>query len=373
MVERISLVLLAAGALTFGVTVPSSGSTTSVQAALSCAPASGGGTTVGSITSVPSPEAKVDSSSAFTGKRLLNRNMICTSSTGQVKYKLTRSKTTYCNSGTPPHASKVRLYPKAGVIAEWVSGWTWCNTGGGSQVTYSSSGRARMKASDPLFGVFVARDRSTTAKVALGFLDVSGRSEKGVIVGPGQEVTAPAGGDPGDVRTIDLTSGDRETIDDLQALVPSPKFGRPSAGSSAVLAQIYSRKAIRVGFDASRANDPRTSAFVKGYFTELAKLWKLKPEFLTVRGSSASAELASGRIDVAITPAALPTRLDVFPFFGDARRLLWRIGLARDADWNAALLSYVVATLNTARYAASYQSIFRTGPPYKPLRPLLFP
>ena len=339
--------------------------------AWTCAAASSGVSNVGSITSVVSTEVKVDSSTAYPGETLHNLQTVCTSSSGQVKYKLTKTKTTYCNTGTPPHASKGKLYPSSSVIISWVAGWFWCNAAGKSSVKYTSA-NTTMKASDPLFGVFIGRDRSTTPKVAFGFLDVTGKSRRGVIVGPGQQVAVPFGSNPGPAVPAKLTDGDRTTIADLQLVFPPPNFGRPPAGSSSVLARIYSRGTIRVGFDFSRAKDPRATTFAKAYFVELAKNWKLKLSFLKVSSSTIPAALESGKIDVAVSPTPPSPDLFVLPFFADKLAVLWQIELAQDADWNNGLRSYELATLNSGRYAATYVNVFSTQPPYEPLRPLLF-
>jgi hypothetical protein len=370
MAARIGLILLVTGLLGLGLLTTQGGSAPRAPA-WTCAATSTGTTNVGSITTIVSTEVKVDSSSAYSGKVLHNLHTVCTNSSGQVKYKLTKTKTTYCNTGTPPHSSKGKLYPSSDAIISWVAGWFWCNAAGKASVKYTSS-NTTMKASDPLFGVFIGRNRSTTAKVAFGFLDVSGRSKRGIIVGPGQQVAVQFGSNPGQVVPARLTDGDRTTIADLQLVFPPPNFGRPPAGSSSVLARIYSRGTIRVGFDYGRAKDPNATTFAKAYFLELAKNWKLKLSFLRVSSSAIPAALESGKIDVAVSPTIPSPNLYVLPFFADKLAVLWRIELVQDADWNNGLRSYELATLNSGRYAATYVNVFSTQPPYEPLRPLLF-
>jgi hypothetical protein len=372
-VSRISLVLLTAAALALGLLAARAVARYD-RAAISCTITTSGATNVGTISSVPSAVAQVDSSSAFTGKQLKNRNAVCTSTSGQVKYTLKKTKTTYCNSGTPPHASKVQLYPPSGVIAHWISGWSWCHATGKADVTYSASGKANLKTNDPLFGVFVNRDQSTTAKVALGFLDVSGEGKRSTIVGPSQQITVPAGGEPGPVERIELTDGDRATIADLRVLVPPPSFERPPAGGSDVLARIHSRGSIRVGFDADRAPDSRVRDFVRRYFADLARNWKLGLVLANVSATAAPAALASGKIDIEVTPVEPSAKVDAFPFFADPRGVLWQDWIVTgDADWDAGLRSYVTATLNTGRYGTLYEAVFGVQPSYESLRPLLFP
>lgn len=372
--KRISLVLLTGAMFALGILASRGIAGDQGMLTLTCS-GSAGDLNVGTVSTVLSAVAKVNSSSAYSGMQLKNKNSICTDAAGRIKYTLTRTKTSYCDSGTPVHKSKVVIYTGSTTIAHWptfgANNWSWCNAAGKSKVVYSASGKATLTTSDPLFGVFVDKDASATAKVVLGFLDVSGGKGR-VIVGPSQQITVAATGALGAVVRIVLTDGDRATVAGLRPLVAAPSFARPPAGDSAVLRRIYATETIRVGYD-SRAGDSRIADFVKRYYSNLARDWKVKLVLSAVPAAEAPAALAAGEIDVEVTPAAPSDKVTAFPFF-DRRGVLWRNQIVPgDAGWNAGLRNYVIATLNTGRYGALYEAAFGVQPSYEPLRPLLFP
>jgi hypothetical protein len=374
-VKRISLVLLTGAMFALGILASRGVAGEQTGLVLTCA-GSTGTVNVGTVSTVVSAVAKVNSSSAFSGMQLKSKKSVCTDGTGRIKYTLTRTKTSYCDSGTPVHKSKVVIYPGSTTIAHWpalagANNWSWCHAAGKGNVVYSASGKAKLTTTDPLFGVFVDRDASTTAKVVLGFLDVSGGKER-VIVGPSQQITVAATGALGAVVRIALSDGDRTTVAGLRPLVAAPTFARPPAGNSAVLKRIYATGTIRVGYD-SEAGDSQVVNFVKRYYSNLARDWKVELALIPVPAAEAPAALAAGEIDVEVTPAAPSDKVTAFPFF-ERRGVLWRNQIVpNDPGWNAGLRNYVVATLNTGRYGVVYEAAFGVQPSYEPLRPLLFP
>jgi hypothetical protein len=341
------------------------------HAAVPCGAAPSAKTVVGSIISVVSSEASVDSSFAYSGRTLYAGSTVCTSSGGQVRYRLTRDGVTYCNTGTPPNSSRASIYPSADAAVLWSLGSTWCAGARGVRVTFSSVGKLTMRGSDPVAGVVVGKKGETTAKVLAGFLDVSGPGKAGaMILGPGQQVTAPSQGNPTAAKPIELSGGDRVTIADLQFLVPPTRFAPPAIDGSKVLARIFAARTLVIAYDA------RTSAFAKRYFSVLAKSWGVTATYRLTSSTTAPRLLELGKANVAIvaTSTKLPSTLDAVPLFTDPGGGTWQLALARDKAYDAAVRAYFLASLNTGRYASAYRAAYKEREPgYALLRPLLFP
>ena len=325
---------------------------------------------VGSIVSVIRAEVTVDASSAYGGRPLYEGSAVCTNGTGQVSYRLTREGTTYCETGTPAHATRAAVYPSADVAVKWSLGSTWCAGTEGARLRFASIGKLNIHAADSLFGVVIGSKHETTAKVVAGFLNVSG-TRTSVIVGPGQEVVVRAGGEPSAAVAAELDGGDRVTIADLQFLVPPGKLPRPTAGDSAALRNILGKKSLIVAY--TKESNAKTAAFVKRYFGEIGKSWGVRTMYEAHNSTLALNLLLRKRVNVVAMPTAkTPSTVDAVAFFtvGDTP---WQIAIVRDKAYGAATRASLLASLNTGRYAAAYRASFGVEPSYTALRTLLFP
>jgi hypothetical protein len=343
------------------------------RAVIPCGESPSSKTSVGSVLSVVSSEASVDSSFAYGGRTLYEGSTVCTSSTGQIKYRLTRDPPTYCNTGTATQASRATVYPSAGTAVVWARGSSWCAASEGA-VSFGSAGTLKMNAIAPVFGVFIGKARDTTVKVVSGLLDVSRSGARGsVIVGPGQQVTAPFGDPPSRVVAIEVEGGERATISDLQFVVPSTKLLRPASGKSKALSRILDTGSIVVGYD-SRLADPVTASFFKRYFAALAASWKLKLSLVPTTSGVALRRLKDRKLDLVATPLTPSSTFDVTPLLTDRRRKTWQLLAVRDDGYDNAIHRYVAGALTTGRYASAYRSAYgaKAIPSYEPFRKLIF-
>lgn len=303
---------------------------------------------------------------------LRQRHYLCTDLTGQVKFKLTRFKTTTCT--TFPR-SRMQLYPDGlpSRIIQFLTsaGKSWCATSKGTVGWFGTSvGRARLYTSDPVFGVTVTK-RASLVQQTYGFFAVyTPATKEPLLLGPLEEVSiSPTGVVTGPVPAS-LTAEDRAAIAELGAAVPRPNYARPAAGSSKVLARMYASASIKVGLDSRKAT-PEVAEFTKRYFTALARRWKLR---LVIVPNDAPTALAEGLVDVIVAPTRTPgnVKVETLPFTQQGRTN-WDLELLPESELVSGFRRYVRTSLEAADYAGHYTTAFAAAPSYERFRSFIFP
>lgn len=287
---------------------------------------------------------------------------------GHVQFCL-KPKSTVCNTWKGARVELVLSNP----IARFRSGLSQCSTSLLGSMNYGTGGgKTQLTVSDPLWSMSVTA-KSTKVGVAVGFISVSGKSgsEKSVIIGPGQQVVVPEGGDPGQPQPFKPTAADLAGFAFLRPFLPVQNFAPPPPGDSPELQLIFKRRLISVGYDAKQASSQVVS-FAKLYFGQLAARWKIKLKLSPVSSAQARELLAARRINLFVGPA--PPSADVFPFFTTPppASVVWRFGDDSDDAFDSAMVGFLRATLNTGLYATLFQKSFRVAPDYSALRSILF-
>jgi hypothetical protein len=285
---------------------------------------------------------------------------------------VTTLKTINCRSRKQ---SRVALYPtpeKPRLIARVFAGRTRCVTSSGDKARFGDGRGTSISMTDPLFGVFVQKEK-TVVKVVLGFVEVTGTGGQRVILGPGQQSSVPAGGDPSSPEPIALTAEDRADFGGLRPKAPKPKLGPPDPANSRALARIFARKVLVVGVD-SRVADGETRSFIENFVAFHARSWQLNFRIVNFGTEDAMrGALVGDRIDLGLSPRlADASGIDTLPLFANLDGMVWRLALLPDPTFRQALQRFVKASVESADYSEHYRSVFKRLPDYEPLRPVLF-
>ena len=333
------------------------------------------GDVVGQVTTLVHTSVwKNETAIASAPSALRAKHFLCTGSSGQALFTLTRSKTSNCN--VLPLA-RMQLYPDASRVIQFLptstkTGRTWCSTSKGKQAWFGgTTGRTRLYTVDPVFSVTVT-SRSTTVRMTYGFFAVWTLRTRTtpVILGPLQQVVVTPTGAINGPTAFAPTAGDRTAIAALRTAVPTPNYTRPAAGTSQVLARMYARGSIRVGLEPEAAS-PELAAFTKRWFTALARRWKLRLEVVSDASPDA---LAAGRIDVAVTPTRAESGVDVTPLpFAEDDGENWDLELLPEAPLVGGFRRYLQNSLDAGDYAGHYRAAFAAEPDYDRFRTFLFP
>jgi hypothetical protein len=277
--------------------------------------------------------------------------------------------------------SRVRVWPpKTGsqlqVVVRFEDGNSWCETGQGTEQSKfdANTGKVRLILQDPVFGVTYEDPNSHTAtvKVQSGYVEVSklsGSDPGRVIVGAGQQVSVPNGGEAGAVEKLELTAADNAAIADLPA-PPAAALGRPSSTGSPELAAMFRNGTMTVFLE----NDvePDTSDFATRFFTLLSKSWHVSLR-LTMASPAVIATVARrpGTIGV-VRDLTSFAGFDQFAFLVRPMGTPWLAVYPPDEGFGAALTSYVSAIVADGDYGKFYRAAFGVEPSYRPLEPVLF-
>jgi hypothetical protein len=318
----------------------------------------------------------VTANSTFVGGAgfvLRQRHFLCTDVTGQVIFKLTRFKTTTCN--TRPR-SRMQLYPDglpSRIILFLPSlGKSWCSTSKGKEAWFGTNAGqlVRLWTSDPVFGVTVTK-RAALIQQTYGFFAVyPPRLKEPLLLGPQEEVSISSTGLVTGPGPLTLTADDRAAIAELGADVPRPNYSRPAAGTSKVLARMYASGKIKVGLDSKKAT-PEVTAFTKRYFTALARRWKLS---LAIVSNDSPSALAEGLVDVIVAPTRTPGAIAVETVpFTEQGRTTWDLELLPESALVSGVRRYVRTSLDAADYATHYRAAFGAAPSYERFRSFIFP
>jgi len=190
-----------------------------------------------------------------------------------------------------------------------------------------------------------------------------------VVVGPAQQVAVPNAGRPAAVAPIELTPDDNGRVASLAPLVPAPEPSRPDASKSPGLEAIYARGVLRAAYQSDA--DTATAAFVRAFFTFLAKSWKLKLS-LTAK-PPAEIEPGTQTFDVvAVHDPGLVRDFPSVPLLTTSSGVPWYELHPADPFLDQALIAFVAASVSSGDYGDLYRKSF-TGaePDYTVLRPIL--
>jgi hypothetical protein len=322
-------------------------------------------------------------------RQILRDSTLCTDlPPAAVRFVVYPRQTTPAASPTTCHMtpeSRLRVWPpKSGsqlqVIVRFEGGNSWCETGPATETSKfdANAGKVRLILQDPLFGVgfYDPTSRTATVKVQSGYVEVSrlsGNDPGRVIVGAGQQVDVPDGGEPAAVEQLGLTADDNAAIADLPApATPPPLLGPPSAAGSPTLAAMFKNHLFTLDYDSTA--DAQTAVFLRSYFGLLATKWHMKMRFVP----TTPAVIAKS----ATTPGVLGAVSDLTPFgafgalplFVEPAGTPWYVVYNPDDVFASALANFVAATVASGDYANDYRAAYDGAEPdLRPLEKILFP
>jgi hypothetical protein len=302
--------------------------------------------------------------------KLFSGNVACTGAGGFAFKIYVAHRHASC---TQDPASSVVIHPRASLL-HFVFGHFLCETHGSKMKRFYGGEWAEIIARDPIFDVSIG-GKKVVIRVATGSLLVSGASgpAHAVVVGPGQATHVSGKTDPVEPTEIKLTDRERAAVAKLGSQEPHPNYGAPDPKGSAALTRILANHSIAVGFDAKSA-DSGAPVFLRSYFDFLTTSWNVKwpgPQF--VGSATALAEVAKGKLDVAVVPETHAFGFDAVPLFSDSTGKTWSMYIAHDSVFAAALRRFLVSAVNAGKYYTLYLDAFHVAPSYDALRPVLFP
>jgi hypothetical protein len=324
---------------------------------------------VGKVTKLIRSRVKVNKQPVVGTQPLNKRARIATSKRGRVAFCL-NTKGSHCRT---LRRSLLQVAPGDGYALAVRRGFVTCNTTTKKHriVRVKTVTGARVMFKDPVYALDV-RPNATIVQVVKGLVYVSSASGGSpIVVGPGQQVAVPAGGQPSQPEKLDQTPAEAADAGVLAQQVPAPNYSRPPSGDSPTLSRIYKTGTIDLGIDLSDPNDAWRSAelkFVATYCAFLAKQWKLKLNLLqfTKSPDEVGNALAGGEIEVGVTPN-LVDQVPVFalPFFFNPDRSDWDfVGDESDEGLLTALDGFVNQTVLAGLYGNLYLHAFKQAPDY---------
>jgi hypothetical protein len=311
---------------------------------------------------------------------LVAADILTTTPSGHVQFCLKKkNKRTFCHTW---QNARVAILPPTGTNTVAIfngnhqrTGISQCSASGtGTLVKKGVNFRNKLFVNDPLWSMAVSA-RAATVGVKVGFVELRGRggAKRAVILGPGQQATMPATGDPGPPEPLQPTPEDIKGFAALKAFSRPITFAPPPAGNSPSLNRILDpdRHLIVVGLDKELSLTPGVTDFVKSFFSFLSTNWNIGFDLVLATPAIAKEEIASGEMDLFTSPA--PEEPSASPFFTTPDGTTWQLADDNDLTFERAISSFLQNALNSGFYATFYLQAFSAQPDYSALRGLLFP
>jgi hypothetical protein len=310
----------------------------------------------------------------YRGWALQPTNRLSTSSNGEAKFCLKRKGMSCDAEGGSNLIIRPKRRPRVIILYKGGSDVSCSTNKKNKPAKWCTTTPACITAHDPVFTVVVTR-RRTTVKVVSGLVKLKSRNAA-VVVGSMQQSAAVQGKKPNVPTQIHQTAPEKAATKTLAKQVPPPHYTRPPARKSPGLARIYKSHTIRVGIDLSDPEDRWTSderVFITRYFQFLGKHWGVKLVSIEAPTTDvAGAELASGKIDVAVTSGyidQIPT-WDFLAFFVNPSGFEFDIvGPEKDPGLRNGLNGFLLQTVQAGVYGTLYENAFDRQPDYEIFNP----
>lgn len=357
----------------------------STSAAASTTLTTGRRAPAGKVTAVHDQHVTIDSSPAGDGDTVPTGATVASDSTGS--FDLSVGSTIH--KCLTDHDSALQVLPSPSVLIAWQHGASWCQKSGGTQSRFGIGPGLIALMQDPVFAVRVGAS-GTVLKVQQGFVKVQGATGS-VLVGPGQQMTAPPGGAPGPVVPLEADEQDNTNFGQLAGLTPAPAFARPSAQGSAALARILRTGVLQVRFATpAPGGNPQAAPFSRDFFDFLTRHWDLKLDSSSASaGTATSTSAAATTSSAAATGSTAPGSAAGGGAGGDVRveaqtganagtpllsdgSTVWRM-VAVDTGLQSALRGFLVAALGSGDYADLFTHDFGRPPTYDAVSGLVAP
>jgi hypothetical protein len=325
---------------------------------------------VGRVGDVLSSLASLDGRRAAGGDSIFAGALLTTDTTGVVTFGLDR-KLSDCQLQP---GSEVRVVPSPDRLLDFQRGTTVCSTAPGSNENVTlGAGSAQIEARDPIFAVDVQGGR-LVVRTLFGFVRVRPSRGEARLVGPRGQLVVSEGRAPPRARLYDpgaLEPRERQAFSRMEEAQPDPDFRFPRPAGSATLSRIDKVRALRAGVVDTADSDTREFA---GQFSAfLAEKWRVRLEPTDLPQERTGDALASGQVDLVVSPRPVPGARGI-PFFDNDRRQRWSLFLdSQDRRFESALRDFLVNVLNIGQYGNDYQEIFGQMPDYVAVERLLFP
>jgi hypothetical protein len=401
-----------AGLVVAAVTLPARSAPGGSRMIAACSPSAGAkhGASIGEVLQVPSQSAYVRSggkskSGVPVGQHfpLFAGNLLCTNGLGEVAFKLHSGGTSAkCDAGSDSRLT-LAVHDHRVVINLLQSHPYLFGCDSSSALIRTPQKTAARSSRGPVFAIRVGPDRSVIT-VGQGFLNVD-RPAGGppVIVGPDAQVVVSANHTSSAVPPGALDSEERSLLNKLEAGLPAPRYAAPTSQTaltpksktalkrSPALQRIRRHRTIVVGLDdglkvglgkrvqvplCKRSKSSPEGAFVKAYFTFLARRWKVKLSFqCDVKPVAAQRLLRTGQIDLLVSRGPLSGTLSAPLFAGQTGRSVnkWSVVVKSDPVFLGALTTFLQAALDSGVYNRLYRSSLAQPPVYQVVAPLIFP